>query len=356
MTRIEKLRAALPERFEAALVQKNAHRFYLTGFQSSAGALLITRTDATLFVDSRYDEAAGARAQGVRVERMERLYEQLTARLCAQNIHHLMIENETAVGALASLKKGLREAKLKFDCSNALSGAILRLRQVKDEAELGAVRAAQAITDAAFERILEFIRPGRTEREIAAELEYEMRRRGADGFAFSTIVVSGKNTSMPHGVPGDRPVERGDFVTMDFGAKKDGYCSDMTRTVAVGTASDRMREVYAVVLEAHLRAAGAAKAGVTGGELDAAARGVIEAAGYGDCFGHALGHSLGIDIHESPRASRGSADLFEENSLVTIEPGIYLPGEFGVRIENMVRMLPGGCENLTASPRELLIL
>lgn len=356
MTRIEKLRAALPENFGAALVQNDAHRFYLTHFRSSAGALLVSETDAVLFVDSRYDEAARKQAQGVRVERMESLYAQLSALLQKADIHHLLVENETSIGALASLKKGLREAKLKYECSAVLSGAILKLRAQKEESEIAAIRAAQAITDAAFKEICGFIRPGRTEREIAAELEYAMRKRGADGFAFNTIVVSGKNSSMPHGVPTDKPVENGDFITMDFGAKKDGYCSDMTRTVALGEPSSKQREIYELVLDAHNRAKAAARAGMSGRELDGIARDRIAQAGYGDCFGHGLGHSLGIDIHENPRASKGSEDVFPENSLVTIEPGVYLPGEFGVRIENMVLLHDGGCTDLTASPTELIIL
>lgn len=356
MTRIEKLRAALPDDFGAALVQDDAHRFYLTHFRSSAGALLVTAMDAVLYVDSRYDEAARNQAQGVRVERMENLYAQLGETLGRAGIQRLMIENETSIGALASLKKGLRDLKLKYECSATLSGAILSLRARKEESEIAAIRAAQAITDAAFLEICEFIRPGRTEREIAAELEYAMRKRGADGVAFGTIVVSGKNSSMPHGVPTDKPVERGDFITMDFGAKKDGYCSDMTRTVALAEPSAKQREIYQLVLEAHNQAKAAARAGMSGRELDGIARGVIEAAGYGACFGHGLGHSLGIDIHENPRAAIGNTQPLPDNCMMTIEPGIYLPGEFGVRVENMVLLREDGCEDLTASPTDLIIL
>ncbi|MCL1830365.1 MAG: M24 family metallopeptidase [Oscillospiraceae bacterium] len=183
-----------------------------------------------------------------------------------------------------------------------------------------------------------------------------MLKNGSEGFAFSSIVVSGQNSSLPHGVPSDKIIEQGDFITMDFGAKKDGYCSDMTRTIAVGFVTDEMQKVYDTVLNAHLTARAKAKAGITGRSLDSIARDIIYSAGYEGCFGHGLGHSLGLEIHEEPRASYVADYELKDNVIMTIEPGIYLPGKFGVRIENMVLLMADGNENLTHCPTELIIL
>ena len=215
---------------------------------------------------------------------------------------------------------------------------------------------AQQITDEAFAQICTVIRPGMTEREIAAELIYRMLRLGAEGTSFDPIVLTGPDTSMPHGVPGDRRVAAGDFVTMDFGCRKNGYCSDMTRTVAVGIPTDEMRSVYQTVLNAQLAGIAAAKAGVTGERVDAAARKVISDAGYGDYFGHSFGHSLGLDIHEHPIAAPGVHGRLPEHTVISAEPGIYLPGKFGVRIEDVMHLTADGAEILTRSPKNLIIL
>ncbi len=356
LTRIEKLRELLPEDFGAALIQHRPNRAYLSKFMSSAGLLLITAKSATLFVDFRYIEVAKIKTEGVDVILMDRVYDQIGQILAGEGVSALLLENEISVGTLASVKKGLRPYKPKIECGSKLSRAVARLRAVKDEEEIDRIRAAQKITDDAFAYICGFIKEGRTEREVAAELEYFMRRNGADGLAFGTICVSGKNTSMPHGEPGEKKLERGDFITMDFGAMKNDYCSDMTRTVALGEISDEQKRVYDTVLTAHLTAMRAARAGVTGFELDKAARDVVNAAGYEGCFGHGLGHSLGLEIHENPRASQACRDRLPAGTVVTIEPGIYLEGRFGVRIENMVVLTDEGCVDLTASPRELICL
>ena len=232
----------------------------------------------------------------------------------------------------------------------------MELRSIKDSYELECIRAAQKITDETFAYVLEHIRPGMTERALAALIEYQMRLRGADGPAFDTIAVSGKNTSLPHGVPSDKPIESGDFVTMDFGAKARGYCSDMTRTVAVGRPTEKMRQIYGIVLEANRRALAGVQTGMTGAACDALARGYIAQQGYGDRFGHGLGHSLGLEIHEEPRFSPACETVILPGTVVTVEPGIYLENEFGVRIEDMVWMTPDGPVNLTASPKELIVL
>ena len=232
------------------------------------------------------------------------------------------------------------------------------MRSLKDESEIAAIRKAQSITDAAFLEILDFIKPGKTEKEIAAYLEYCMRRLGADGLAFETIAAGGPNSAMPHAVPGDRPLQQGDFFTMDYGAAWGGYCSDMTRTVAIGEPTDEMRKVYETVLAAQLTGIGKAVAGVSCRAVDAAARDFIYGAGYEGCFGHSLGHSVGIEIHELPGFSP-SADpgvTAREGMVITVEPGIYLEGRFGVRIEDMVWFSPDGTKDLTNSSKELIIL
>ena len=230
------------------------------------------------------------------------------------------------------------------------------LRASKDKEEIALMQQAQDITDKAFDAILSYIRPGMTEREIAARLQYDMLRLGANKISFNPIVVTGANGSLPHGIPGDTPLEPGHFLTMDFGCIYQGYCSDMTRTVAIGTPTDEMRKVYNTVLEAQLAGIAASRAGVTGQSIDAAARRVIEQAGYGPYFGHGYGHSLGIEGKELPLANTEDTTPMPLGAAVSAEPGIYLPGRFGVRIEDVVIMEEGGCRNLTHSPKSLIVL
>lgn len=218
------------------------------------------------------------------------------------------------------------------------------------------MEAAQRITDEAFLAILNFIRPGQTEREVAARLVYELLRRGGERVSFDPIVAAGANGSKPHAVPGDTVIQPGMFVTMDFGCVWRGYCSDMTRTVALGEPTGEMRKVYQTVLEAQLAGIAVTKAGVPGKSIDAAARKVIEDAGYGEYFGHGYGHSLGIEIHESPNANTRDETLLPVGAVVSAEPGIYLPGKFGVRIEDVTVLTADGCMVLTKSPKELIIL
>ena len=230
------------------------------------------------------------------------------------------------------------------------------LRAAKDREELSAMRQAQRITDEAFSAILNVIRPGMTEREVAARLVYELLRRGAQKVSFDPIVAAGANGSMPHAVPGETVLQRGTFVTMDFGCIYDGYCSDMTRTVALGQPSEEMERVYQTVLAAQRAGIDAARAGITGRELDAAARAVIQEAGFGAYFTHSFGHSLGLEIHESPNASPGEERTLPAGTVISAEPGIYLPGRFGVRIEDVLVLEENGCEDLTQSPKNLIVL
>ena len=231
-----------------------------------------------------------------------------------------------------------------------------QLRMCKEVDEVEKIVAAQRIAEQALEEVLNDIKVGVTEKEIAARLTYLMLHYGAENMSFDPIVVSGANSSKPHGVPGEKTIGAGDFVTMDFGCRKNGYCSDMTRTVAVGMPTDEMRSVYQTVLNAQLAGIAAAKAGVTGERVDAAARKVISDAGYGDYFGHSFGHSLGLDIHEHPIAAPGVHARLPEHTVISAEPGIYLPGKFGVRIEDVMHLTADGAEILTRSPKNLIIL
>lgn len=231
-----------------------------------------------------------------------------------------------------------------------------RLRIVKTEKELASLARAEAIGDQAFTRILSDIRPGVTELEIAAKLDYYMKEAGAVGNSFDTIVASGLHSAMPHAIPSEKKIEAGDFVTMDFGCVYEGYCSDMTRTIVVGKADGKQKEIYRIVLEAQLAALQVIKAGMTGSEVDAVARRVIAEAGYGEYFGHGLGHSVGLFIHEEPRLSPKCHEVLRENVIQTVEPGIYLPGFGGVRIEDLVCVTADGCRNFTHSPKELIEL
>ena len=230
------------------------------------------------------------------------------------------------------------------------------IRAVKDDTELSAIAMAEKIGDRAFSYILGEIKPGVSEKEIALKLELKMRELGASGLSFDTIVVSGERTSMPHGEPSDKLIENGDFVTMDFGCIFNGYCSDMTRTVAVGSVTDEQRDIYNVVLRAQKTTCDAIKAGMKGSEVDAVARKIISDAGYGECFGHGLGHGVGLEIHEAPTANTRSEEILKPKMLVTIEPGIYIPKKFGVRIEDLSIVTENGIINLTGSEKELIIL
>ncbi len=339
---------------DAILISSRPNRRYVSGFSSSAGALVITADKAYFFTDSRYIEAASASVKGAVVRMTDVKHSQndlISEVLSASGVQKLGIE-EKAV----SFEEYLQMKKA-FSVELVPAQQILTdLRSVKTEEEVKNMIAAQRIAEKAFEDILKFIKPGVKEREIAAELNYKMMCYGADSNSFSTIAITGKKTSMPHGVPSDEKVAAGDFVTMDFGAQLNGYCSDMTRTVAVDHVTDEMKKVYNIVLEAQLAGIAAAKAGVSGREIDGAARQVISDAGYGECFGHSFGHSLGLEIHEEPNASPSNDKPMPAGAVISAEPGIYIPGQFGVRIEDVIVLNETGCKNITNSPKELIVL
>lgn len=249
------------------------------------------------------------------------------------------------------LEKGLEMAEFV-----ELDGSLDELRQVKSDDEIERLRTAESIGDEAFTHILSFLKAGISEREVALELEYYMKKNGAEGLSFDTIAASGKNSSMPHAIPTDRLLENGDFLTMDFGCIYDGYCSDMTRTVAIGSATQSMRTVYDVVLRAQTESMKKIRPGTKCNEVDAVARRIIADAGYGNCFGHGLGHSVGLFIHENPRFSPSCDDVLKPGMVITVEPGIYLPGQFGVRIEDLVVVTENGYMDLTESDKQLKII
>ena len=338
----------------AVLIFTPVNRRYLTGFSSSLGYLLMTKEGNYLFVDGRYYEAACKTAINAKVVLMEKPLEQIGRILKECGAGRLLIETENTLSFYTALKSQL---PLKTVPSASLSDKLLSMRSIKKKEEVDCIVAAQRIAEKAFDDILSFIKVGVTEKEIAALLEYKMKQYGAEGIAFDTIAISGKNTSMPHGVPTDKKVKAGDFVTMDFGAVINGYCSDMTRTVAVEYATDKMTEVYNTVLSAQENVIKTLRAGIICKDADAAARKIIEDGGYGEFFSHSTGHGVGLEIHEQPNLSPKADKIkLRAGQIVTDEPGIYLPGEFGVRIEDMLLVRKNGCKNLTNSPKDLIIL
>lgn len=338
----------------AVLIFTPTNRRYITGFNSSLGYLLLTQDENILFVDGRYFEAALKNATNVSVVLTKNIIEQINSVIKDKSIEKLFIEVENNISLYYELKKKLN---VKVVPSEALSNRICQMRSIKTKCEIESILSAQRIAEKAYCDTLEFIKTGVSEREIAAFLEYRMKMYGSEAEAFDTIAVSGPNSSLPHGVPTDRRVCDGDFITMDFGAKINGYCSDMTRTVAVGYATDEMQEVYATVLSAQKNVEEAVKAGMLCSEVDALARSVIISAGYGANFTHSTGHGIGLEVHEIPTISpRNTTSKLRAGQVVSNEPGIYLTGKFGVRIEDMLLITKSGCKNLTNSEKHLIIL
>lgn len=353
--RVTKLGAALLPFADAALIFSEVSRFYFTGFPATDGCLLVTPDEGIFYTDSRYTEAAEKKIGAQFVRDSKELYKDLAAVFADKGIKTVALENDRLT--LAQYEELCEKLPgISFCVTNALAKAIEEIRIVKTEDEIENIVAAQRIAEKAFEHILDFLKPGKTEKEVRLELEYFMLSHGADGLSFETIAVAGVKTSMPHGVPGDNVIKSGDFVTMDYGALVNGYHSDMTRTVAVGDITDEQRKVYATVLEAQLAGLGALRDGISGVDADKAARDVIARAGYGDCFGHGTGHGVGVEIHEAPTLSPRSEHTLRTGHVVTVEPGIYLPGKFGVRIEDMALITDGGCRILTDCPKELTVI
>lgn len=353
--RLQALADLLPPTAQAALVVSEENRRYFTGFPSSAGVLIVSRGGSIFLTDSRYIEAARRTVTGCEVEELTNLSAQLPVLLKANGIKRLMLEaGRVTLSQAARYQKLLPDVSL--DTGEGLDACIDSLRMVKNGEEKSLIVRAQRIAEQAFAHILTIIRPGVTEREIALELDHYMLSHGAQALSFETIAVGGVNSSMPHGVPSDYQIAYGDFVTMDYGAVVDGYHSDMTRTVAVGKVSEEQKRVYDIVLRAQRAALDAIRPGMACADADRAARELITQEGYGDDYRHGTGHGVGIEIHEQPVLSPVSQQTLAPGHVVTVEPGIYLPGRFGVRIEDMAFVTEDGCKNLTRAPKDLIIL
>lgn len=341
----------LPKNVDGALIVSPESRRYFTGFNASDGFLFITKSGSVFLTDSRYIEAAKNKIICCEVEEQKGKLMDYAKRF---NCKVLAVEaDRLTVTQLKNLRKALHGIKLTTVGTDKI---IDSFRAVKNEAEIENICKAQRIAEAAFDHILGFIKVGVTEKEVALELDHYMLSHGADGLSFETIAISGANTSKPHGVPTDKKIEHGDFVTMDYGAVVNGYHSDMTRTVAVGAASDEQKKIYKIVFEAQLAVLRVLKNGVKCSDADKAARDVITEAGYGEYFRHSTGHGVGIEIHEKPFVSPKSTAMLRSGNVVTDEPGIYIPGKFGVRIEDMALITENGCKNLTKAPKELIII
>ncbi len=351
----QKLKNFLKDKDFAALIVSEENRRYFTAFPSTDGFLIVTGDKSVFLTDSRYIEAANAQCREcdeiVLFDSIKKSIEPVIEKL---GIKKLAVEAGRLT--LADLARFASSLDVEFVTDNELDEAIDSIRIIKNEEEIDLVVKAQRIAEKAFEHMLGFIKIGMTEREIGLELDYFMLRNGAEALSFETIAVSGEKTSMPHGVPGERKIKAGDFITMDYGAVVGGYHSDMTRTIAVGYVTDEMRAVYETVLKAQSAGFDAMKPGVPCSEVDKAARDVIKEAGYGEYFGHGLGHGVGVEIHEEPRVSPLGKKILEPGYLITDEPGIYIPGKFGVRIEGMAFITPDGYRNLTECPKELIVI
>jgi Xaa-Pro aminopeptidase len=354
MNNIEKIKAAvLGSEADALMITSESNRLYATGFHSTAGVAFITAEKAWFFTDSRYIEAAAGQIRNAEVMIVDR------EETYSKRINKIILDHDIK-------KVGFENERLTYseynEWNDRLSVGLLPLqklltdlRSVKSRDDLAGMITAQRISEKSFEEILPLISEKITEKELAAELIYRFLRNGADDKSFDPIVVSGTRSSMPHGVPTDARIQKG-FLTIDFGVKIDGWCSDTTRTVCVGQPDEEMIRVYETVLAAQLAGISAAKAGVRGSEIDGAARRVINDAGYGDYFGHGFGHSLGLEVHEPPNAAPSNNDGLPEGAVISAEPGIYIPGRYGVRIEDVIYITGDGCVNITNLPKKLLIV
>lgn len=338
---------------DAVMITSAPNLRYFSGFAGGEGVCVIGNDFKFLFVDSRYTVAAVNEAPDFEVIEFRggKLCDEINSRLKSRSVTKLGFEN----GELTVLEYDVYREKISGIEFVGLGSRLTELRMIKTDAEIELMKTAESIGDAAFSEVIPMIKAGAAECELAAELEYRMRRHGADKTSFDTIVVSGIKSSMPHGIPSGKRIERGDFVTMDFGCVYKGYCSDMTRTVVIEKAGDEQIKIYNTVLSAQLKGLETIKAGIKGKDADRAARDIISDAGYGRCFGHSLGHGVGLVIHELPNLSPASEITLCEDMIVTCEPGIYVEGFGGVRIEDMVAVTKTGVENLASSPKELII-
>ena len=354
MTNLQKMQSLLCGDVSALLLTAQVSRQYAARYDVHEGVAVIGKERCFYFTDSRYIEVAQENLPDFCVKEMNRnnrYPDLINAALEELGANTLGIEEEyLTYGEYLYYEKNLKAELVPYQKE------ISSFRQTKEPWEIDCMKKAQAITDLAFSENCKILKPGMTEKEAATELIYCLLKNGSEGLAFDPIVVSGPNSSKPHGVPSERKMQHGDFVTMDFGAKVGGYCADMTRTVALSYATEEMEMIYAIVLKAQEAAIAATKEGATGAEVDGVARKIIDDAGYGEYFGHGYGHSVGLEVHEDPNCSPGNTKPLTAGVVCSAEPGIYLPGKFGVRIEDVVIVTADGCEDITASPKKLMII
>ncbi|AQU81029.1 Xaa-Pro dipeptidase [Planococcus faecalis] len=351
--KIQKLRTEMNSRnIEALLITSSFNLRYITGFTGTAGLAIVTQEKAVFITDFRYTEQANDQVEDFVVVQAEKnLTDEAIKTVKSLAIQTLAFEQDHMTYATAMQYKSKMDIELQ-----PVSDLVEKIRMVKTPEEITILKAAAKIADDAFEHICGFIRPGLTELEVSNELEFFMRKQGATSSSFDIIVASGLRSALPHGVATDKIIEKGDMVTLDFGALYNGYISDITRTVAVGQPSEKMKEVYDVVLKAQELGVEKIGPGMSGIEADAIARDYIKSKGYGDAFGHSTGHGIGLEVHEGPGLSFKSETILDPNMAVTVEPGIYLPGIGGVRIEDDILITESGNERLTNSTKELRIL
>lgn len=335
---------------EAVFITGRPNIFYYSGFTSEDAYLLISHDTCLIITDSRYMIQAHEQAKGFEVLDIKDGFEKVFSRTNAKYIGYE--ENIMSVREYKHIRSRLRQNQDFIEMQNLIDEP----RKIKDEKEIKKIAEAESIGDEAFSHILNEIKPGKTEKEIALELEFFMKRQGAEALSFDTIAASGKRSAMPHGVATDKKIEEGDFLTLDFGCVFEGYCSDMTRTIVIGKASERQKEIYNTVLNAQTSAIDVIHEGIPCSEVDNIARSIINEAGYGDKFGHGLGHSVGIEIHESPSFAPKCNEKVRNGNVITVEPGIYIDGFGGVRIEDLIAVHDGTVTNLTHSPKELIEL
>lgn len=354
MNNISRLAEKLSDITHGALITSDVSRRYFSGFKSSAGVILVTADASYLIIDSRYYDKAKQRVSDCEVILQDNMYRQLLDLLVKHNITKLSVESAyVTLSEFETYRDKLYYCEL--DDSSWLSDTISAMRVIKSAEELKLIIKAQRIAEAAFERLIERMRKGMTEKQVAALLNYYMMDCGADDLSFETIAASGINSASPHAVPTDKPLENGDFLTLDFGAVVDGYHSDMTRTLVIGEPTAEMEELYNAVFMANLDGIQAVHADVGGKLVDSVARATLNGfGGYDKYFGHGLGHGVGLEIHEAPTLSRTSTSMLREGMVVTVEPGAYISGKYGVRIEDMVVVTRDGCENLTQTTKKLI--
>lgn len=353
MLRVEKLRKKMQEEnLDSFLITSPYNLRYLTNFTGTTGLAVISLEKAFFITDFRYTEQAAAQAQGFEIiKNVGPIFEEVADLVQKEGLRELGFEETTVSFLEYSVLEEIIDAQL-----IPISGMIEELREIKDEEEIAIIEKACSIADLAYDHILKMIQPGMTEIEVANQLDFYMRSLGASGVSFETIVASGLRSAMPHGVASKKIIEQGDLITIDFGCYYEGYVSDMTRTFAIGDPGEQLKEIYQIVLEAQLAVLEVAKPGVTGKQLDAVARDYITKHGYGEAFGHSTGHGIGLEIHEGPSVSVRAEKQFVPGNIITDEPGIYLPGIGGVRIEDDLLITSDGNRVLTHSPKELIIL